>query len=256
MSGRTQHIARNAVYAAIAIALFCQPGLAENRLRLQKGTGNTIDVVLSNTDAVAGAQFSVSACGGLLLRSFEPTDRLVAAGIAVYQAQSGDSTLNIVLLAPVRAVLPSGEGVIGKISFVAVGTHNADSVRLSLGRVVLCDAAARSLEVTTVHLSWSLGNQFQASRGSIALEQNYPNPFNPSTTISYRLNQSDHVRLAVYDISGRLVNLLVDEDQQSGKYSVNWNTVTGQSAQLASGIYCARLTVGNEVAAMKMLLTK
>jgi hypothetical protein len=256
MSGRRLHIARKAGYAALSIALFSQLVLAENRITLQKGAGNTIDVVLSNSDAVAGAQFSVSACGGVLLRSFEPADRLVAAGIAVYQAQSGDSTLNIVLLAPVRAALPSGEGVIGRISFAAVGTRCADSVRLTLQRVVLCDVAARSLEVSTVHLSWSLDNQFRVSPGAIALEQNYPNPFNPSTTISYRLEQSAHVRLAVYDISGRLVNLLVDEDQQSGKYSVKWNTVTGQRAQLASGIYCVRLTVGGEVAVMKMLLTK
>jgi hypothetical protein len=101
-----------------------------------------------------------------------------------------------------------------------------------------------------------LNSQTRDSRASIALDQNYPNPFNPSTTISYTLDKLAHVRLGVYDIGGRLVNLLVDADMQSGRYSVKWSTLTGQSAQLASGIYIARLDVGGEVAVMKMLLTK
>ena len=256
MSLHIKHFARIAVMAAMAIAFQSQAMFAGNNLVLRKGADNTISVELSNKDGIAGAQFSISARGGLVLRSFEASERLTAAGIAVYQALNTDSTLNIVLLAPVRSSLPSGEGLIGKISYVCVAGSTADSVRVFLQKVVICDAAAQLLDVTTVQVSWSLDQRTVASKSSIVLAQNYPNPFNPSTTIAYRLEKDAHVRLAVYDIAGRMVNLLVDENEQSGHYVVRWNAESGRSGQLASGMYFARLNVGGEVAVMKMILTK
>ena len=241
---------------AAAIAFQSQAMFAGNRLVLRKGLDNTIDVELSSKDGIAGAQFSISAHGGVVLRSFKASERLTAAGIAVYQALDGDSTLNLVLLAPVRSTLPSGEGLIGKISYAGVGGSPADSVRVFLQKVVICDAAAQILDVATAHVSWSLDERAEESKPSVALEQNFPNPFNPSTTIAYRHEKPAHVRLAVYDIAGRVINLLVDEDQQSGHYAVRWNAKAGRNAQLASGMYFARLNVGGEVAVMKMILTK
>jgi len=73
-----------------------------------------------------------------------------------------------------------------------------------------------------------------------ALLQNYPNPFNPGTTIEFRIGEfgSGHARLAVYDMLGREVAVLVDEMKTPGSYRVQFD-----ASGLASGVYLCRLQV-------------
>jgi hypothetical protein len=256
MQGKSRHFGQVALALAIAFILCTEMMYGDNRLALKKNSDNSVIVELANQDGVAGAQFSVTSHGGLVLQTFEASDRLSAAGITVYQALKGDSTLNIVLLAPARSFLPNGVGIIGKVTFVPVNGSREDSARVVLQRVVLCDVAARSLEVTLSGACWSLNEKVIAPTSSIVLEQNFPNPFNPSTTIRYQLEKTAHVRLAVYDVAGRMVNLLVDGEESAGQHAVRWNVEGGRSGQPASGLYFARLNVGGEVAVMKMILTK
>ncbi len=83
------------------------------------------------------------------------------------------------------------------------------------------------------------------------LRQNYPNPFNPTTTIGYDLPTSVHVRLMVYDVLGRQVTILVDELQQAGSKSVEFN-----ASNLPSGLYFIRLNAGTFSDVKKMMLVK
>ena len=91
------------------------------------------------------------------------------------------------------------------------------------------------------------------------LYQNFPNPFNPSTTIRYKvpnnLESSDHVSLVVFDILGKEVVTLVDEEQYSGQYEVVFNSNTFNK-RIASGTYFYRLKIGNHVQIKKMILMK
>jgi len=84
-----------------------------------------------------------------------------------------------------------------------------------------------------------------------ALSPNYPNPFNPSTTFSYSLKDAGFVSLKVYDLSGRLVNELVNAEQGVGTY-----TVTFDGSNLPTGIYYYRLSVNGFSATQKMILMK
>ncbi|MCX6641592.1 MAG: T9SS type A sorting domain-containing protein [bacterium] len=86
---------------------------------------------------------------------------------------------------------------------------------------------------------------------SCTLAQNYPNPFNPTTILSYELQAASQVKLAVYDISGRLVVTLVDGWRDAGTHSITFD-----AAKLASGIYVYRLTADNFSASGKMVLMK
>ena len=104
-----------------------------------------ISVEFSSTDAIAGIQFSVNARGGVKLDSFEGADRISSAAMGIYQYLKDDQTLNVLMLAPVRSTLPPGQGSIGKITFSLNATAAADTVRVFLTNVVICDAAAHEL---------------------------------------------------------------------------------------------------------------
>ncbi|MBL7190989.1 T9SS type A sorting domain-containing protein [bacterium] len=79
----------------------------------------------------------------------------------------------------------------------------------------------------------------------------HPNPFNPATTISFYLNEAAEVKLAVYDVTGRLVSTLIDGYRNAGPQEVQFN-----ANDLSSGIYFYHLTAGNFTAAKKMILLK
>jgi uncharacterized delta-60 repeat protein len=84
-----------------------------------------------------------------------------------------------------------------------------------------------------------------------ALEQNYPNPFNPSTVIRYSLPLAGPVTLKVYDLLGREVNTLVDENQDAGYKSVSWD-----ARALPSGVYFYRLLAGSHTETRKLMILK
>lgn len=85
----------------------------------------------------------------------------------------------------------------------------------------------------------------------LTLDQNYPNPFNPVTTISYAIPDDAQVELAVYDVMGRRVATLVDEQRSAGTYEVSWD-----ASDMASGTYMYRLQVNNQVQTRTMTLIK
>ncbi len=84
-----------------------------------------------------------------------------------------------------------------------------------------------------------------------SLYQNYPNPFNPSTIISYSVPKSSLVTIKVYDILGREVETLVNEQKNSGNYKVTFN-----AGKLASGVYFYQLRSSDYTSIKKMLLLK
>jgi len=88
------------------------------------------------------------------------------------------------------------------------------------------------------------------------LEQNYPNPFNPSTVIRYSILSPSFVTLKIYDILGREVKTLVNQEQTSGMYVVNWNGSDIYGNKVSTGVYFYRIDAGNFSDVKKMLLIK
>lgn len=84
-----------------------------------------------------------------------------------------------------------------------------------------------------------------------SLSQNYPNPFNPSTKISFALPQAGNVKIVVFDLLGREVEVLVNEFRTAGNHTVDFN-----AASLASGVYFYKIEAGDFTATKKMLLIK
>jgi hypothetical protein len=113
-------------------------------------------------------------------------------------------------------------------------------------------------------LAHSMGKPLSADNKIIevpsefALNANYPNPFNPATVISFSLPEASHVKLAIYNLLGENVEVLLNSDQVSGNHKVDWN-VSGSN--LSSGIYFYELKAkgksGKEYSSIrKMVLLK
>lgn len=84
-----------------------------------------------------------------------------------------------------------------------------------------------------------------------SLEQNYPNPFNPITKIKYSISQNNFVNLTIYDILGREVKTLVNEEKPAGSYEVEFD-----ASEIASGVYIYKINAGNFIDSKKMILMK
>ncbi|MBD3219812.1 T9SS type A sorting domain-containing protein [bacterium] len=90
----------------------------------------------------------------------------------------------------------------------------------------------------------------------LALAQNQPNPFNPTTRIVFSLGSAEPVKLAVYDMHGRLVRTLVDETRTAGEHAVIWDGSDGRGQRVASGTYLYRLETGDRVLTRTMVMVK
>jgi len=83
------------------------------------------------------------------------------------------------------------------------------------------------------------------------LDQNYPNPFNPTTQIQYRVPNSAHVTLTVYNMLGQSVQTIVDQMHNAGHFDVTFD-----GSNLSSGVYIYRLQAGDYSATKKFMLVK
>jgi len=103
---------------------------------------------------------------------------------------------------------------------------------------------------------WRWGRILKISTGenpasAYNLQQNYPNPFNPATMISYSIKEEGLVTLKIYDVLGKEIATLVNENKPEGNYEVEFD-----ASQLPSGMYIYKMQSGSFSNVKKMLLTK
>ena len=127
-------------------------------------------------------------------------------------------------------------------------TYNYPGVSLweynQISHQYVWDEYAASWQPTSISENLNVPNEYN-------LAQNYPNPFNPTTSISYSIPKAGHVSLKVYDLLGREVATLVDEEKISGSYQVSFN-----AANLSSGVYFYRLQSNSFDETRKLILLK
>jgi hypothetical protein len=89
-----------------------------------------------------------------------------------------------------------------------------------------------------------------------ALWQSRPNPSNPIATIQYSVPRAAHVRLAVYDLSGRAIALLVDQVESAGRHEARWSGADDHGGPVASGVYLYQLTTSFGTASRRLVLAR
>ena len=137
-------------------------------------------------------------------------------------------------------------------------------VRWPSGIVQALTDVAANQELTVVEDSTLAGIAGPGGRSPVlprvfSLSQNYPNPFNPSTTIAYAVpagREDVPVRLRVYDIRGRLVRSLVEEERDAGRYRVHWDGRDDRGTRVASGVYLYRIEADDFVSTRKIVVVR
>ena len=89
-----------------------------------------------------------------------------------------------------------------------------------------------------------------------SLYQNYPNPFNPTTTLQYDLPMDGLVNITIYDMLGNVINQLVNEVQNSGCKSIQWNATNNLGQPVSAGVYLYSIEAGGFRQTKKMILLK
>jgi hypothetical protein len=136
-------------------------------------------------------------------------------------------------------------GLMRGVSIIGIIGGRRDFITDTISNISIKGGVNLSKSTTTE------ANKETAEIKGYELNQNYPNPFNPSTNISYQIPENSFVSLKVYNILGKEVATLVNENQTAGRY--NYNFIANN---LTSGVYFYKLMAGNFTAVKKFTLLK
>jgi len=212
--------------------------------------GGTIYVVLALAVSPSGYLFANAS--GRVVRSLDDGVTWTATGLEEYwlKCLAVNSRGDLLAGGGKGVVWSSDNGDTWTTAGQGMDSVDVESIAFdSAGRVYA--GATDGFVYQTTLSTVSVKNIPSRVAASLALFQNYPNPFNPSTTIKYNLPKSSVVSLAVFDILGREVSMLVNERRDAGVYEVRFD-----GSNLASGVYFYRLQAGNYVATKPLLLLK
>ena len=169
------------------------------------------------------------------------------------------------IMKPDHRTTPSGDGLLGVISFTPSGELPVGSeVTFSLSRAELKGIARDDIDIIealgpvqlTVRLTLSGFKDPKYIPTAYSLSQNYPNPFNPETVIHYDLPLRSHVAISVYNMMGQKVTTLVDNKMDAGSHFVVWDGKDNNGESVASGIYLYRMETDRFVQTRKLVLMK
>ena len=136
--------------------------------------------------------------------------------------------------------------------------NNGDmNLLISMDHVILQGAAGRwftrIFKPDSLTVSNDIGNNIPKSP---ELKQNYPNPFNPSTSIRFEIGQSSNVSVKVYNILGKEIRLLLEENLPTGEYTIQWDGKDDKGNFLPGGVYFIQMKADNYQHTIKSVLLK
>ncbi len=184
--------------------------------------------------------------------------QFVVAGATTWDRSPADT-----LYTQLHVYLPSGD---------KLGIWQRDTESIQSFHILDLDNDARANLITAMLSPWrnhladyeyygvsDVGEGANAALNGFQLFQNYPNPFNPATAIGFYLTERSHVRIEMYDILGREVRTLIDNDLLQGACTLTWNGTRQEGGEASSGVYFCRMIVTGEkgtlyVKTQKMLL--
>lgn len=222
--------------------------------RIDLTTGDTTYVGKAVGLSYSGISFSPTS-GRLWASVFTPIDSIYtlnpATGAATFVGVTGfgglTSSIAFDPLGVLYALIDNGSGE----DYLATLDTISAAGTIVAGPLTVHNLHAIAMRTDSVGAVSVEDQQGETIPLEFLLRQNYPNPFNPSTTIKYDLPQTSHVSLSVYDVLGREVATLVNEEKSAGTYTVRWD-----ASAVSSGVYFYRLRAGDFVQTRSMMIIK
>lgn len=212
--------------------------------------GDTARVFIKGIPRVASAATTIITASPLSI----PADGISTATITV---QVKDSSGTNATVGGDFVVLLATRGKLGPVVDNDNGTYQAVLTSTTTAGTAAIYGAVNGVFITDTATVIFKGSNAVVDRegtaipASYTLKQNYPNPFNPTTKVTFGLPEQAHVLLKVYDVTGREVATVLNNQIEPG-----WYSATIDASKLSSGLYFYRLAAGSYVETKKMLLLR
>jgi len=215
-------------------------------------SGNGYTITAANTCRCRSARFDVDLYGRLFLPN-SVTDRVTVVDnndnqiTAFGEYGNWDSQGS-------GSLVPTGE-----IAFACPLAVAASDNFIYVNDLINTRIARVKMNYALDNMPWVAGLGAENQKGAAVSDLRLtcsPNPFNPQSRISVSLPQSGMLRLAVYDVGGRLVKTLASGKFECGSYTFQWDARDVKGQKVAPGMYVYRLTAGKELMMQKTLLAK
>jgi len=145
-------------------------------------------------------------------------------------------------------------GLTQLVAYVLNGTHAENILKIGEPnddfQLVALKTAGESGRVTEIDVTGlNIPTQFK-------IYGNFPNPFNPSTTLGFDIPKADQALVRIFDVKGREVITLMDQNMEAGHYQLVWNGNTRDGHLVEAGLYFALIQVGQDSGVQKLLMIK
>jgi len=202
--------------------------------------GSVADLMIDSDKAIHGLQFDIK-YNPAEIQSITPAP---ISGFEVKYNELSDGLIRGLVFSMQGQALPENL----KFEFLNADGFDGTST-IEFQDIILADSQGNGVEVEVQTYDVNFSNVRPVKT---ELSGSYPNPFNPTTSINYGLENDSHVEIMIIDATGRLVEELVNGHQEGGKYySITWN-----ASNQASGMYFAKMVVGDVVQTQKLVLLK
>ena len=144
------------------------------------------------------------------------------------------------------------------LEFAPLG-NSGDSTVLNYNKVQVNEHAMKEQNYTSQVIYFgdlSSNNEYQLIPKGYHLSQNYPNPFNPITYIQYSIPHYDFITIDIINISGQIINTIVQSSHQPGNYEIMWDGTNQNGISVPSGIYFYKLDADEFISVKKLVLLK
>lgn len=218
----------------------------------------SMQISISNISSLKGCHITLSYDGEVDKVSFV-ADKYLHNPLYIGPIHNKENnTIEIIVMATNKVITIDPTGEIGKFVFgTETSLKNIEIVKsVFLDGNYNIDAFEygniKSLSTgLSMQESTSISNEFITQ-----MENNYPNPGNPGTIFNFTISEQCHVRLEIYDISGKVVNILLNKQLTPDKYSIAWDGKNESGKHVSSGIYFYRFIAGEHIESDKVIIIK
>jgi len=213
----------------------------ESTLARSESVGSVANLVIDSKEPIHGVQFDIK-YNPSEIKSIIPQ---TISGFEVSYNELSDGLIRGLVFSFQGHALPEN------LPFEFVNAEGFEGTStIEFKDFILAGSTGNNVDVETQSYDINFSNDLLPIK--TGLSGSYPNPFNPTTSINYGLEIDGHVEIMIYDAAGRLVEELVNGDQEGGKeYNIKWN-----ASNQASGMYFAKMVAGEVVQTQKLVLLK